>query len=79
MGTRGSRTAARAYGSQPPNAASRQIRCHRLICLKGGCTPAVKSFMSWQRRLEMLDAILLIVGCAFFVLSIGYVAACEKL
>jgi hypothetical protein len=46
---------------------------------QGRVHPAVKSYMSWQRRLEMLDAILLIVGCAFFVLSIGYVAACEKL
>jgi hypothetical protein len=28
---------------------------------------------------KMLDAILLMIGFAFFALCIGYVAACEKL
>jgi hypothetical protein len=31
------------------------------------------------RESEMLDAVLLAVGFAFFALCIGYVAACEKL
>jgi len=47
----------------------RQIRTH----------PAVTASTGWQRRLEMLDAIMLAIGFAFFALCIGYVVACEKL
>jgi hypothetical protein len=39
----------------------------------------VKSFTGWHRRIEMLDAILLVAGAAFFALCIGYVTACERL
>jgi hypothetical protein len=41
--------------------------------------PAVKSFTGRERRLEMLDAILLVIGSTFFALCVGYVAACERL
>ena len=41
--------------------------------------PAVRRFTSRQRRTEMLDAIMLAAGVAFFALSIAYVAACDKI
>jgi hypothetical protein len=41
--------------------------------------PTVKSCTGWQKGSEMLDAILLVIGSAFFALSIGYVVACERL
>jgi hypothetical protein len=41
--------------------------------------PAVRPCTGRQRRIEMLDAIMLAIGVAFFALCIGYVVACEKL
>ncbi|HXY99352.1 MAG TPA: hypothetical protein VEI03_05095 [Stellaceae bacterium] len=41
--------------------------------------PAVRPSTGWQRRIGMLDAIMLAIGIAFFALCIGYVVACEKL
>ena len=41
--------------------------------------PAVRRFTGWQRRTEMLDAIMLAAGVAFFALGIAYVAACDRM
>jgi hypothetical protein len=41
--------------------------------------PAVRGFTGWQRRLEMLDTIMLAAGVAFFALGIAYVAACDRM
>lgn len=41
--------------------------------------PAVRRFTGWQRRTEMLDAIMLAAGAAFFALGIAYVAACDRM
>ncbi len=41
--------------------------------------PAVTRFTGWQRRTEMLDAIMLAIGVALFALGIAYVAACDRM
>jgi hypothetical protein len=33
----------------------------------------------WHRRIEMLDAIMLAAGVAFFALGIAYVTACDRM
>jgi hypothetical protein len=42
-------------------------------------SPAVRRFTGWQRRTEMLDAIMMAAGVAFFALAIAYVAACDRM
>jgi hypothetical protein len=44
-----------------------------------GVPPAVRRFTGWQRRTDMLDAIMLVASVAFFALSIAYVAACDRM
>jgi hypothetical protein len=41
--------------------------------------PAVRRFTGWQRRTEMLDAIMLAATVALFTLGIAYVAACDRM
>lgn len=41
--------------------------------------PALTSCTGWQRRSEMLDAIMLAAGVAFFVLAVAYSAACDRM
>jgi hypothetical protein len=39
----------------------------------------VRRFTGWQRRTDMLDAIMLAASVAFFALAIAYVAACDRM
>jgi hypothetical protein len=39
----------------------------------------VTSCAGWRRRIEMLDAIMLATGVAFFVLAVVYGAACDRM
>jgi hypothetical protein len=61
-----------------PGAANLQIFL-RLTWVEFRSAAVVTRCNGWHRRIEMLDAIMLAVGVAFFALAIAYVTACDRM
>jgi hypothetical protein len=64
------------YGSHDSYTATG--RRDRLLCRRGANGPSVWAPAD-QWRLAMFDALMLVIGCGFFVAAVLYAVACEKM